>query len=148
MLNPLASYMLQLSVFIIFFSCQTKQKESMIESEKVVVKQSFKDKISEKNAEAYQLLDYSCLYCHGMEEVLNNAPSMQEIYTVYKKVYPLKQNFVNAFIAFSQPKFNVTFLMKSNGVQQCDVKQKDAEYAPEDIDEIAAYLFDYDFKLK
>lgn len=134
-------------VFIAFLSCQTKQKELTKESEKVIIKQSFKDEIAANNAESYQLLNYSCLYCHGMKEVKENIPTMKAIHVVYKEAYPLKNDFVNTFISFTRPTSERIDLMKSNAIGPCDLMQKDAEYAPEDIDEIAVYLFDFNFEL-
>jgi len=136
-------FILFLTFVSLFLSCNTKPKESIKTPDKIELKQSFKDKVAEKNVENYQLLEYACLYCHALQDAEDKTPTMKKITAIYKNAYPVKADFVNAFIAFTHEASKESILMKTNALDQCGFMQKDSELPLEDIEDIAGYLFDY-----
>ena len=126
--------------------CQSKQKEPIKETGKVIIKESFKEKVAATNSENYQLLDYSCLYCHTMKDSQEKVLTMSSIRDTYKKTYTSKSEFVNAFVILTHQESKDSLLMKTNAVEQCVLMQKDAAHNQKDIEDLVGFLFDYQFE--
>ncbi len=135
-----------LIVGFIFTSCgDEKSKKKSTSSNKIVLKQSFKDKLSYKNTDDYKLLENSCLYCHKIGASADNeiAPTMKTVRDVYKLNYSSKQDFVDAFVKFT------TKPSEDNAILQAAVKRyglmEDCGLTKEDVEDIASYLYDFKF---
>jgi cytochrome c5 len=155
LLNPLEKLLKKQILFyslvlvsISLIGCGKEKKPPVSTSNKIVIKQEFKDKVAEKHTDGYLFLETSCLYCHKMDNSLQDdsnaiAPTMQEVRNTYKKVYPSKSDFIDAMTKFKlKPSTD-------NSLMQDAIKKygtmPDTGITKEDIEEIAAYLFDYKF---
>jgi hypothetical protein len=134
-----------LILFFSIFACADKAKEAKknITPLKVEVKQSFKDKVAEYNAEEFKLLDNSCLYCHYIKEPQDKivAPKMQLVVEVYKQAYPTKQAFIDAFVDYAVTPTNEKAIMK--GDVETYGLMDDAGHTKEDVTELAIYLYNH-----
>ncbi len=124
---------------------ETTKKSTTTTSDKIVLKQSFKDKMAYKDSDEYKLMENTCLYCHkiGTSEEKEIAPKMQIIRDVYKKSFPSKEAFVNAFVKFTVSP------AKENSIMPGSVEQyglmEDSGITKDDVEDIAAYLYDFKF---
>jgi len=135
-----------LFLVISIVSCGEEKKAPAPTSNKIIIKQEFKDKVAEKRqSDDYLLLENSCLYCHtiGTLKEKEVAPTMQEVRDVYKQSYSSKEAFIQSFIDFCENPIKEKSLMP-NAIEQFGLKD-DAGHAKEDVEDIAAYLFDYQF---
>ena len=123
-----------------------KNKPKKPTSGKVELKQSFKRKVVEHNAEKYMLLDNSCLYCHTVGEVSEDlvAPKMIKIRDVYKNKYTNKQDFIDAMVSFTIAPTEEKAIMKEDVVTYG--LMEDAGHTKEEVVEIAEFIYDYKFK--
>lgn len=144
--NSSFSFMLIFMFFGVLFSCELKQKEPVKETEKVIIKPSFKEKVAATNLENYQLLEYSCLYCHTMKDAEKKTLTMLSIRSAYIETYTLKSDFVHAFVSLAQEAAADSLLMKTNAVEQCGLMEKELEHNQKDIEDLAGFLFDYKFE--
>ncbi len=127
-------------------SCGEEKKAPAATSNKIVIKQEFKDKVrSEKTSDEYLLLENSCLYCHtiGTNTEKEVAPTMQVVRDIYKQAHPNKEAFVQSFLDFCENPVAEKALMPS-AIEQFGMME-DAGHTKEDVEDIAAYLFDYPF---
>lgn len=127
----------------LFIACNNTAKSNLKTPEKVEFKQAFKEKNTEKNVENLQLLEYACLYCHKLQESDDTTPTIKAIKDVYKSAYPVKEDFVDTFVGFSNQALKEPLLMKTKALDQCVLMQKKSELANVDIKDIADYIFDY-----
>jgi cytochrome c2 len=146
--NKISVEILASLFFIIFLSsCNETPKEQKKKpiSNKVELKESFKEKIAKHNAEEYKLLDNTCLYCHTIKESKEKviAPKMQVVVNVYKQAYPSKQAFIDAFVDFTIAPTKEKVIMK--GDLATYGLMEDAGHTKDDVAEIAAYLYEYKF---
>ena len=142
-----------LSLFISLFflsislvSCGEEKKTPAPTSNKIVIKQEFKDKVvNQKSSDEYMLLEMSCLYCHtiGAPKEKEVAPTMQVIKDVYKQAHPTKEAFIKSFQDFCKNPVAENSLMPS-AIEQYGLMD-DAGHVKEDLEDIASYLFDYQF---
>ncbi len=140
------SFVLFFILFGALFGCESKQKEPIKETGKVIIKESFKEKVAATNSENYQLLDYACLYCHTMKDSQEKLLTMYSIRDTYKKTYTSKSEFVNAFVSLSHQESMDSLLMKTNAVEQCGLMQKDVAHNQKDIEDLVGFLYDYKFE--
>jgi len=137
------------TLFLIIFltSCgeSPKDPKKKSTSNKVELKESFKEKVAKHNAEEYKLLDNTCLYCHTIKESQEKeiAPKMQVVVNVYKQAYPSKQAFIDAFVNFTIAPTKEKVIMK--GDYATYGLMEDAGHTKDDVAEIAAYLYEYKF---
>lgn len=127
-------------------SCGEEKKPTAPKSNKIVIKQEFRDKVADKkSSDDYMLLETSCLYCHtiGTPKEKEVAPNMQVIRDVYKSVYPTKSDFIDSFVNFTVKPSKELSIMQS-AIDQYGLME-DAGHTKEDVEDIADYLFDYQF---
>ena len=127
-------------------SCGEEKKEPVPTSNKIIIKQEFKDKVAtKKSSDEYLLLENTCLYCHtiGTPKEIEVAPPMQVVRDIYKQTYPVKEEFIKSFTEFCGKPDAEKSLMKS-AIDQYGLID-DLGHTKEDVEEIAAYLFDYQF---
>ena len=134
-----------LSTFLLTACGNDKPKSNTVTSNKIVIKQSFKDKMAYKSTDSYKLLENTCLYCHaiGDTDAKPVAPPMLVVRDVYKQNYPTKEAFVNALVKFTVDPSEDKAIMKGDLAQYG--LMEDSGITKDDVEEIAAYL--YDFKL-
>lgn len=133
-------------IFNFFISCSDNNQKKSTKPEEVQLKQEFKDKIARQNEDSHMLLESACLYCHRIEDYPEEevAPKMQVIRDVYKGTYPDRQAFIDAFVKFSvQPSEELSIMQSA--IDQYGLME-DAGHTKDDIEDIADYLFDYQFQ--
>jgi len=145
-LLKLLSFIFVSILMITLVSCGEEKKPTAPTSTNIVIKQEFKDKVADKkNSDEYMLLETSCLYCHTIGSVKETevAPTMRVIRDVYKQAYPTKEAFIKSFQEFCENPVAEKSLMPS-AIEQYGLME-DAGHIKEDVEDIAAYLFDYKF---
>ncbi len=126
-------------------SCQIDKKEKKKANETIDFKKDTIDN-STVDIENFKLVDYNCLYCHSMQDNNNSIASLKQINKAYKTVYTTKSAYIDIMLKYANGKAKDSLVMKTAAFEKCMLMQQDVEHNQKDIEDLAGFLFDYQFE--